>query len=40
MYKEFVISKDSAVGDGENVYQSYRLVKLSEIRGLRFKVNI
>ena len=40
MYKEYGLANDNAVEDGENVRQTYRLVKLIEIRGLICKVDI
>ena len=40
MYKKYVLANENAVEDGLNVHQSYRLAKLSEIRGLKFKVDI
>ena len=40
MYKEYGLSNKNAVKDGDNVHQSYRLVKLSEIIWLRFKLDI
>ena len=40
MYKEYGIANNNAVEDGENVQQSCSLVKLSEMMGLRFKVDI
>ena len=38
--KEYGLPNDNDVEDAENVHQSYRLVKLSEIRGLIFKIDI
>ena len=40
IYREYGIANDNYVKDGDNVHQSYRLVKLSEIRGLIFKLYI
>ena len=40
MYKEYGLATNKTVEDGDNVHQSYSLVKLIEIRGLRFKVGI
>ena len=40
MYKEYVIAYYNSMKDGDNLHKSYILVKLSEIRGLRFKVGI
>ena len=40
MYKEYGIANNNAVEDGENVQQSCSLVKLSEMIGLRFKVDV
>ena len=40
MYKEYGLANDNAVEDGKNVRQTYRLVKLSEIRGFIRKVDI
>ena len=35
---ELILANDNTVEDGENLHQSYILVKLSETRGLIFKV--
>ena len=40
MYKEYGLDNDNSVEDGDNVRQTYRLVKLSEIRGFIRKVDI
>ena len=40
MYREYSLANDNSVEDGDNVHQSYRLFKLSEIRGLIFEVDI
>ena len=40
MYKEYGLATNKTVEDGDNVHQSYRLFKLSEIRGLIFEVDI
>ena len=40
IYREYGIANDNYVKDGDNVHQSYRLVKLSEIIGLILKLYI
>ena len=40
IYREYGIANDNYVKDGDNVHQSYRLAKLSEIIGLILKLHI